>query len=116
MVEKETTRGGALSPRSFTARSSAARRRRRRRRSLSLARVPLLQVFEDYTPNAELAARNYTGPTYWKLPQVFYPNHTRVEPYLLDARIYDSSRSTQTRPISCSRPLVDMAVCGRDGS
>jgi len=48
-------------------------------------------VFSDRTPNAELEADGYTGPTYWKLPPFGYPTAQQTEPYVLDPRTYDKT-------------------------
>ncbi|KAH8094428.1 hypothetical protein JL720_4429 [Aureococcus anophagefferens] len=47
-------------------------------------------VFEDYTASGEALPDDYTGPTYWKIPQMLYPNHTDLEPWQLNARTYNA--------------------------
>ena len=47
-------------------------------------------VFEDYTASGEALPDDYAGPTYWKIPQMLYPNHTDLEPWQLNARTYNA--------------------------
>lgn len=47
-------------------------------------------VFESNATNPDLP-RNYTGPTFWKVPQFFYPNESSLEGYALDVRTFDST-------------------------
>ena len=47
-------------------------------------------VFEDYTDSGEALPDDYAGPTYWKIPQMLYPNHTDLEPWQLNARTYNA--------------------------
>ena len=47
-------------------------------------------IFEDYTDSGEDLPDSYEGPTYWKIPQINYPNYTDSELWQANARTYNA--------------------------